>query len=172
MKLELNQKTIGSLLIAFSFILLFILIWVKLNVDAEQSFLCQIVEETPEVTMEQCPAHDSNTSWLLLVGFGIAFIILASGFYLLFAPVRDAASVPPAASRKQKIAEPDYSALTEEEKKIYDLLTLKEGSMYQSDLVKETDFTKVKVSRILDRLEGKQMIERKRIGMTNIVVLR
>ena len=34
------------------------------------------------------------------------------------------------------------------------------------------DFSKVKITRILDRLEGKHLVNRERRGMTNIVILR
>ena len=44
--------------------------------------------------------------------------------------------------------------------------------MYQSDVMKELELSKVKVTRILDRLEGKGILERKRRGMTNIVILK
>ena len=168
MAFKLDQKTLGSLVVGFSLILLFLLIWVKLNVDEEQSFLCKVVEDSPDLTMEQCPAHDSNTSWLLLAGFGIAFLILLSGIYLLFAPKRKA-SLNLAEQRRTEV---DLSILPEEEKKVYDLILLKEGSIYQSDLIKETGLSKVKITRILDRMEGKGMIERKRRGMTNIVILK
>ncbi len=168
MKLELNQKKVGSLLAAFSLVLLFILIWVKVNVDQEQSFLCKVVEESPTLTMDQCPAHDSNTSWLLLIGFGVGFLVLVSGLYLLFSPKGE----PLLSSAGLKKKEVDISALTNEEKKIYELLTLKEGSLYQSDLIKETGLSKVKISRILDKMEGREIIERKRRGMTNIVLLK
>jgi uncharacterized membrane protein len=43
--------------------------------------------------------------------------------------------------------------------------------MYQSDLVKETKLTKVKITRILDKMEAKKIIKRQRRGMTNIVFL-
>ncbi len=168
MKFELNQKTVGSLLVGFSLILLFILIWVKVNVDTEQSFLCKVVEDRPDLTMDQCPAHDSNTSWLLLAGFGIAFLVLVSGFYMLFATQK----IEAASAKKEKREEIDLSDFNEEEKKIYKLLQLNQGSMYQSDLIKETGLTKVKMSRLLDKLEGKGFIDRKRRGMTNIVVLK
>jgi uncharacterized membrane protein len=46
------------------------------------------------------------------------------------------------------------------------------GSIFQSQLVEDLDFTKVKITRILDRLEGKGLIERKRRGMTNVVLLK
>ncbi|MBI2151613.1 MarR family transcriptional regulator [Candidatus Woesearchaeota archaeon] len=62
--------------------------------------------------------------------------------------------------------------LDEEEKKIMNLVLREEGSVYQSDLVKETGLSKVTVTRLLDRLEGRGLIERKRRGMTNIVVMK
>src|SRR3989338_2549825 len=86
MKFTIDQKTIGSFLIGFSLILLFILIWVKINVDTEQGFLCEVVEERPDLSMEQCPAHESNTSWLIIAGFFIVFLVFASGLFLLFYP--------------------------------------------------------------------------------------
>ena len=46
------------------------------------------------------------------------------------------------------------------------------GSIYQSELVNKTGFNKVKVTRILDSLESQNLIERKRRGMTNIVILK
>lgn len=44
------------------------------------------------------------------------------------------------------------------------------GSVFQSDIIRKTGFSKVKVSRIIDRLEQKGLVERKRRGMTNLVV--
>lgn len=179
MKFELNTKTIGSLLVGFSLILLFILIWVKVNVDTEQSFLCKFVEERPELDMDDCPAHDSNTSWLLLAEFGIALFVLVSGFYMLFTPQKENKEEqpePPAFQEQQKeinmVKEINVASFNDEEKKIYELLRSSQGSMYQSDLIREMGVTKVKISRLLDRLEGKGVIDRKRRGMTNIVVLK
>ncbi len=169
MKFTLNQKTIGSVLVAFSLILLFILIWVKVNVDTEQSFLCKVVEDRPDLSMEQCPAHGSNTSWLIIAGFFMGFLILVSGIFLIFLPERKRKEQESPEEPRQYV---DTSSLSEEEKKIYDTLTLNEGSMYQSDIIKESGLSKVKVSRILDKMEGKHIIERKRRGMTNIVVLK
>jgi uncharacterized membrane protein len=44
--------------------------------------------------------------------------------------------------------------------------------MFQSELVEKTGYSKSKVSLILDRLEAKRILERKRRGMTNAVVLK
>ncbi|MBI2112446.1 MarR family transcriptional regulator [Candidatus Woesearchaeota archaeon] len=62
--------------------------------------------------------------------------------------------------------------LDEEEKQVMSIILRDDGATYQSDLIKETKLTKVKISRILDRLQGKGLIERKRRGMTNMVVVR
>ena len=44
--------------------------------------------------------------------------------------------------------------------------------MFQADLIEKLNLGKVKVSRILDRLENKNLIERKRRGMNNLIVLK
>lgn len=62
--------------------------------------------------------------------------------------------------------------LEKEENKVMHLLIQNQGSMYQSDVMKETQLSKVKITRILDKLEGKQLLERKRRGMTNIVIIK
>ena len=58
------------------------------------------------------------------------------------------------------------------EKKIFEILTKSEGSAYQSDLVKQTSLSKVKITRILDKMENKGIIERKRRGMANIIIIK
>ena len=65
----------------------------------------------------------------------------------------------------------DYSKLDSDEKVIVKILEENEG-MFQSDIVEKSGFGKVKVTRILDKLEGRQVIERKRRGMNNFVVLK
>jgi len=59
-----------------------------------------------------------------------------------------------------------------QEREIMNIILREEGSVYQSDIVKEINVSKVKVTRVLDKLEGKGLIERKRRGMTNIVVMK
>ncbi|MBS3065392.1 MAG: MarR family transcriptional regulator, partial [DPANN group archaeon] len=45
-------------------------------------------------------------------------------------------------------------------------------TIFQADLIEKTGFGKAKITRILDRLEGRDFIERKRRGMTNVVVVK
>lgn len=62
--------------------------------------------------------------------------------------------------------------MTNDEKRILKLLQENKGSVFQSEIVKELGASKVKVTRLLDGLESKKIIERKRRGMSNLVVLR
>lgn len=55
------------------------------------------------------------------------------------------------------------------ERTVLKLLVDEGGSLFQSDLVEESGFSKSKVSLILDRLEARGMLERRRSGMTNLV---
>ncbi|HRZ85339.1 MAG TPA: MarR family transcriptional regulator [Candidatus Paceibacterota bacterium] len=72
-------------------------------------------------------------------------------------------------TKKQSI---DILDLNSDEKNILKIINESEGTIFQSEIVEKSKLNKVKVTRILDRLEGKQIIERKRRGMTNIVILK
>jgi len=131
--------------------------------------------------MNQCPVHEDNNSWMMIVAFGITFLILGSGLYLLFVPNKRETidnnnnnnnKIHNGSNNHHNFKEIDTTLLSEDEKRIYLLLKEKEGSMYQSDLIKKTDFSKVQMTRILDKMEHNGIVERKRRGMTNIVVLK
>ncbi len=62
--------------------------------------------------------------------------------------------------------------LKPEERELYNLIEKADGAIFQAELVEKSGFTKVKITRILDRLEGRGIIERRRRGMTNIVILK
>ncbi len=160
--IPLNQKNVGAILVGFSIILLVILTFIKIDVDKQGLFLCELVSEDPSLKMEDCPVHKTNTSWFIVVSFGLAFLILGIGLYNIFVPARQ--------EEKKKQAA-DVSKLDSDEKSVHALLLQHEGSMYQSDLIRETGFSKVKMTRILDKMVSKKIVERKRRGMTNIVVL-
>lgn len=158
MKLSKRQAGIGIIILG---VLLFaVLAVIKTNLDEQGAFLCKAVEADPELSMEECPAHKQSTSWVMTLAFVLAFLVIICGIYLTSAPlpVERKPSKPP--------------KLADDEKKVYEVLKSSEGSMYQSDLIKETGFSKVKMTRVLDRLEGKKVIDRKRRGMTNVVILR
>ena len=160
-----NFKTLGIILTSLSLILLFVLTIVKIDFDNQSSFLCEKFHEN-RLDMNQCPAHKSNASWMFTIAYGISFLMLGAGLYLIFMFKQ----IPE--ETKKEFRQIDLTKLDEEEKKIYEIIKSKGGSAYQNDLIKETEFTKVKITRILDKLEMSNILERKRRGMTNLVVLK
>ena len=61
------------------------------------------------------------------------------------------------------------SVLRDDEKKVLEAIQEKGENCRQRDIVKITDFSKARVSRLLDDLEKRNIIERMRIGRTNKV---
>jgi len=62
--------------------------------------------------------------------------------------------------------------LASNERKIYEIVMEADGVLPQSDIVEQMDISKATISRTLDSLETKNLVERKRRGMGNIVLLR
>ncbi len=174
--MTLNVKNLGIVLIAFSIILLAILTYIKIDNDAKGVLWCEKFEQS-DLDMKDCPAHQSNFSWVIIAAYGLIFLMLAIGAYMAFF-IKPAQVTTPkealesAAEPKKDFKPVDMSRLDEEETRVYELIKSKGGSAYQGDLIRETGFSKVKTTRILDRLELKGVLERKRRGMTNIIVLK
>jgi len=63
-------------------------------------------------------------------------------------------------------------SLEGETKKVYDLIVGANGFIFQNELIEKAGLSKVKVTRILDKLEGRGLVERRRRGMSNVVVLK
>lgn len=167
--MNLDRKTIGKILIVVSLLLLTLLTLVKLSLDSQNAFMCQIVESDPNLDMADCPAHNNPNSWFIIVAFAISFVIFFIGVYLLISPDEKKGTT---VEKRKGFGKLDLSKLSEDERKIYKFLSENNGSRYQSDLMKLTGFSKVKLSRILDRMENKDVLERKRRGMANLVVLK
>ena len=60
----------------------------------------------------------------------------------------------------------------EDERKIVQIVADEGGTIFQSQLVERSGFSKSKVSIVLDRLEARGILERHRHGMSNAVVLK
>lgn len=115
-----------------------------------------------------CSMYDTIAvqTWISLAIVGVILII---GIVLMFIKPKERLIVK---TIKEKRKKKDYSSLDKKEKEVVDLL-LKEGNaMFQADLMEKLNIGKVGVTRLLDKLEAKQIIERKRRGMNNLVVLK
>lgn len=120
----------------------------------------------------ECPMY-GNLNFQTNTSLGIIFFIMVVGLYLVFYGNDDAArALPNKNSFDRESYSDDLEKLSTSERKVFELVLDDKGSIFQSSIVEKTGMTKVKISRVLDRLEGKGLIERKRRGMTNVVVLR
>ena len=158
--MEALKRKILKGILALCIILLFSLFMLKSDYDETAAFLCSAVADNPNIDMLSCPAHQSNYSWLIMLSFGVVLVIMAGTSYLL---------IPEKTKNYKKI---DLSKLDEDERAVIELLKKSDGTVYQGDIKNELGISKVKTTRVLDRLESKEVIERKRRGMTNLVVLK
>ncbi len=65
-----------------------------------------------------------------------------------------------------------FSVLKDDERKVVDFIVEKGEKCKQRDIVRATDFSKAKVSRIMLELEERGILSRVRVGRTNRVVLK
>ena len=105
-------------------------------------------------------------TWISVTIVGVIVII---GLFIMFSKPKEKIVVKNIREKKKKL---DISGLEKDERQVVDSL-LKEGNaMFQADLMEKLEIGKVKMTRLLDKLEAKQIIERKRRGMNNLVVLK
>lgn len=114
------------------------------------------------------------------LSIGIMVFIIVIGAYLIFFGKEEKIITKIKTIKQQiepkNINKENYQKImanfNSDEKNIFEKVIEAKGAIFQSDLVDKTNFTKVKVTRILDKLEGIGLIERKRRGMTNIIILK
>lgn len=100
--------------------------------------------------------------------FGVAMVLLFAfiGVFIIFSKPDEKIIV-----KKERKKRLDLSKLDSDEKKTVQLLLKENNGMFQSDLMEKLEIGKVKTTRLLDKLEAKGFIIRKRRGMNNIVLL-
>jgi hypothetical protein len=122
-----------------------------------------------------CPMW-GNIRFQTNVGIGIMIFVAIVALYLIFfAREKIEQTVVKQEIKEKEVKQEHYeeelNKLNKDERKILELVIDSKGTIFQSALVEQSGFTKVKVTRILDALEGRKLIERKRRGMTNVVIL-
>ena len=127
----------------------------------------------------ECP-HYGAITFQTNMSLAIMVFVIIIGIYLIFFSREEKIITKFKKIKEQiepkKITKENYQkimkSLSNDEKLVLEKIIESQGTLFQSDLVDKTKFAKVKVTRILDKLEGKGLIERKRRGMTNVVVLK
>ena len=156
-----DNKRIGIIISIISVILLFILASFSIKIAKSEAAACI------HPGGGQCPitAHIPLASYIGAVLLAIIFILgikvaLKSG----------------AAEKMRKEADDKakrfVKALKGDEKKAYEMIMASQGAIFQSELVEKMGYSKVRVSRILDKMEGQDLIERRRRGLANMVLIK
>jgi uncharacterized membrane protein len=156
----MENKTVGWLIIGISIVIGVIILIFNLG-------LKNIVADTC-THGTSCSMYDtiSIQTW---ISFAIAGIILVIGIVLLFSKPREKIVIKTIKDKKKKL---DLSGLDKQERETINLIQSENGAIFQGALMEKLGIGKVGITRLLDKLEAKQLIERKRRGMNNIVVLK
>jgi len=156
----MKNKHVGLLIISVALVIGFIIFLFNRALD--------------KIVLDSCTHGTECTMWSTLsiqtwISIILMSFIIIIGLYIFFFAKDNSYT-------SKKINKKDYafilSELSKDEKEIYEKIIDSQGTIYQSKLVESSNYSKVSVTRILDKLEGRDLIERKRRGMTNIVILK
>lgn len=158
----MENKSVGLLIIGIAVIVGFIIFIFN-------SAMTNIVGQTCNMG-PSCTMYDTirTQTWL---SFSIAGIILIVGLFIMFLKPKEKIVVKQF-KEKKKEKKINLDGLDKDEKKVIELLQEENGVIFQSALMEKLEVGKVGMTRLLDKLEAKQIIERKRRGMNNVVVLK
>jgi len=156
----MENKIVGWVIIGIAFVMA-IIVWIFNS--AMKNIVAKTCTDGPTCTM-----YDTIRTQTFL-SLSIIIVILIIGIVIMFTKPKEKIVIK---TIKEKREKKDYSSLDMDEKKVINLLLNEGNAMFQADLMEKLEVGKVGMTRLLDKLEAKQLIERKRRGMNNIVVLK
>jgi len=136
----------------------------------------QITLESGQEITTSTPEYFSLAEVLLLVS--CSFLIGSTAIYLYYNSDKSNENQHKTIVKSEKKIEFDdiddkvLNLLKPEEKKVILILKENNGEILQNKLVLKLMISKVKVTRILHRLQQKQLITREKYGLTNLVKLK
>jgi uncharacterized membrane protein len=159
----MKNRNVGFLIIGISIVMAIIVILFN-----------TVIKQNLGLTCSHGPTCEMYTdlkvqTWISLSIVGVVFII---GLFLIFAKESEKIIVKTKTRTVKEKRKINLENLDREEKKIVKMLQEENGAIFQRTLMEKLGIGKVGMTRILDKLEAKQIIERKRRGMTNVVVLK
>jgi len=161
----MENKNVGWLLLGISFLII-------LLVFLFNSALMEAVKSSCFIQhgdVASCKMYDS-VNYQTYLALGIVGVIIIISLFLIFSKPGEKIIIKKIKEKKpeKKI---DLSSYRSEEKQVYSLVK-ENDAVFQADLIEKTGFSKARMTRIIDKLEGSGLVERKRRGMTNVVVLK
>ncbi len=156
----MENKKVGLLIIGIALVI-GIIVWIF------NSALSNIVGQTCSHG-SSCTMYDTIKTQTLL-SLSIIAVILIIGFFIMFSKPKERIVVKTLKEKKKKL---NLEGLDNQEKKVIEILQEENGAIFQATLMEKMEIGKVGMTRLLDKLEAKQLIERKRRGMNNVIVLK
>src|SRR3989344_6108348 len=161
----MENKNVGWLLLGIS-ALIILLIFLFYNITMSVVRNSCLIQHGD---VQSCEMYDS-VNYQTYFALGIAGVLVLVSLFLVFSKPNEKIVVKKIKEHKieKKV---DLSSFRPEEKQAYNLVK-ENGAMFQADLIEKTGFSKARMTRIIDKLEGSGLVERERRGMTNVVVLK
>jgi uncharacterized membrane protein len=156
----MENKHVGLLIIGIALIMS-VIVWIF------NSALTSIVG----TTCSHGPSCSMYTTIKTQTGLSLSItgVIAAIGLAFMFVKPKERIIVKHVKEKKLKLS---LEGLDKDEKKVVEILQKENGAVFQRSLMEKLEIGKVGMTRLLDKLEAKQIIERKRRGMNNLVVLK
>jgi uncharacterized membrane protein len=160
----MKNKNVGWLIVGISIIIGVIIFIFNSGMKKVVSQTCS---HGPACTMYSEIAMQTWTS------IAIAGLVLAIGVFLILSKESETIIIK-TKTIKEKAKKTDYSKLNldKNEKQAIKIVQQENGAIFQASLMEKMNIGKVGMTRLLDKLEAKQVIERKRRGMNNVIVLK
>lgn len=163
----MKNKNVGFLIVGISILIILVIFLFNQGMTSIVNESCS---HGPECGMYKTI---NTQTYLSLI---IAGIVLLIGLFFIFSKENEKIIIkkirPEANLKPKKFNKQSLENLNDDEKTIMNLLLQNKGSIFQSELIEKANLNKVKITRILDSLEAQELIERKRRGMTNIVMIK
>ena len=160
----MENKHVGYLLLGISLLIIIIIFLFDSTLRGFVADNCTLAHGGANICPMNKTIKDQTTLSLVIVG-----VIILVSLLLIFIRPKEKIIIRKVKEKKQeKII--DFSQFTPEERQVFKLVQ-EQGAVFQAELIEKTGVGKAKMTRVVDRLEGKGLVERKRRGMTNVVVL-
>lgn len=156
----MKNRNVGYLISAISLVILVIVVIFNYGLRSIVSTSCS--------HGSTCPMYNTITIQTYF-SLAIGLIILVIGIFFIFSKETEKIVVRKVKEKKKKISP---EGLDKNEREVLRILEKENGAIFQKSLMEDLGIGKVGITRLLDKLEAKQIIERKRRGMNNIVVLK
>lgn len=158
-----STKQLGWMLVGISVAMFLVLLFMTNMILSLQTILAAGCTLPASV----CP-YRNNIPIPAVIGYVVDVVLAGIGLFLIVNKRQTEKETTEKNEKWRKLEK----GLEGEEKKVYEIIGQGGGFIFQNELVEKSGMNKVKVTRILDKLEARGLVERKRRGMANVVTLR